>query len=166
VSLQEDLQGAVKWQHFKLKVLACCTKLECGSGLCGCCPYLLTKHGCFSGQNGAARRAGHGQEGWLLAGRMECCRRTCKAALWQQASMGVAGAVLVQCMLKEAACLMMATLSVQWAGAKWQPTAFVENPVGAYISKAWGFICGLAGECRKAKREAWLLESQGELKVS
>jgi hypothetical protein len=40
--------------------------------------------------------------------------------------------------VQEAACLMMATLSVQWAGAKWQPTALCWEPCWGLYKQGLG----------------------------
>jgi len=75
---------------------------------------------------------------WVLPGVQDMAKRAgCLLEKWSAAGgparlfcgskqgMGLAGAV--QCMLQEAACLLKTTLSVQWAGAKWQPTALLRT---------------------------------------
>jgi hypothetical protein len=74
---------------------------------------------CCQGVQDMAKRAGCLLEKWSAAGghaRLSCGSKQ---------GMVLAGAV--QCMLQEAACLLKTTLSVQWAGAMWQPTALLRT---------------------------------------
>jgi hypothetical protein len=62
-----------------------------------------------------AKRAGCLLEWWSAAGGIA------RLPWGSKPSMGVAGWCSACC--RRAACLMTATPSVQWVGAKWQPTA-------------------------------------------
>jgi hypothetical protein len=74
----------------------------------------------------------------LLVGKVECCRRTCKAVLWQQVGHG-----LGWCSAVHAAGGSMLIDGYTKCAVGWSHVAahcLVENSVVAYISKAWGFI--------------------------